>query len=145
MATLTLYRPVGSKELELIAQAGWKAFPPMPVGSAFYAYIQPPGDLRDWLPRIERHERARTWQEIEEASCERTEGDEQFVESWKAWGNSFEVAYVVWFEIEEFAMDRSLLRLDVDSVNRGLIGEIEVCVRYDSAGTWQSPRLSSGE
>ena len=28
MKTQTLYRPVGLKELELIAQSGWKCFPP---------------------------------------------------------------------------------------------------------------------
>lgn len=28
MNTTTLYRPVGPKELELIRQSGWKAFPP---------------------------------------------------------------------------------------------------------------------
>ena len=28
MQTLTLFRPVGPKELELIKASGWKAFPP---------------------------------------------------------------------------------------------------------------------
>lgn len=28
MSTTTLYRPVGQKELDLIAQSGWTAFPP---------------------------------------------------------------------------------------------------------------------
>ncbi|HOY76389.1 MAG TPA: hypothetical protein PLN33_01205 [Hyphomonadaceae bacterium] len=37
MASVTLYRPVGTKELELIAAAGWKAFPPrLPDQPIFY-------------------------------------------------------------------------------------------------------------
>jgi hypothetical protein len=37
MATTTLFRPVGPKELELIRQPGWKAFPPrLPEQPIFY-------------------------------------------------------------------------------------------------------------
>jgi hypothetical protein len=37
MATVTLYRPVGTKELELIEASGWKAFPPrLPEQPIFY-------------------------------------------------------------------------------------------------------------
>jgi hypothetical protein len=36
-ATTTLYRPVNQKELELIKQSGWKAFPPrLPEQPIFY-------------------------------------------------------------------------------------------------------------
>jgi hypothetical protein len=35
--TTTLYRPVNQKELDLIEQSGWKAFPPrLPEQSIFY-------------------------------------------------------------------------------------------------------------
>lgn len=37
MATVTLYRPVGNKELELIAATDWRAFPPrLPDQPIFY-------------------------------------------------------------------------------------------------------------
>jgi hypothetical protein len=37
MATVTLYRPVGTTELELIAAADWRAFPPrLPDQPIFY-------------------------------------------------------------------------------------------------------------
>ena len=37
MATITLYRPVGPKELALIEASGWKAFPPrLPEQPIFY-------------------------------------------------------------------------------------------------------------
>ena len=36
-ATTTLYRPVNQKELDLIEQSGWKAFPPrLPEQPIFY-------------------------------------------------------------------------------------------------------------
>jgi hypothetical protein len=37
MNTKTLYRPVGPKELELIKQSSWRAFPPrLPEQPIFY-------------------------------------------------------------------------------------------------------------
>jgi hypothetical protein len=37
---MTLYRPVGLKELELIAQSGFKAFPPrLPIQPIFYPVL----------------------------------------------------------------------------------------------------------
>lgn len=37
MSSVTLYRPVGTKELKLIEAAGWKAFPPrLPEQPIFY-------------------------------------------------------------------------------------------------------------
>lgn len=40
MQFLTLYRPVGPKELELIEASGWKAFPPrMPDQPIFYPIL----------------------------------------------------------------------------------------------------------
>lgn len=39
-ATLTLYRPVGPKELELIAASGWREFPPrLPEQPIFYPVL----------------------------------------------------------------------------------------------------------
>ncbi|KOY87519.1 hypothetical protein AD998_16480 [bacterium 336/3] len=40
MSTTTLYRPVSQKELDLIAQADWKAFPPrLPEQPIFYPVL----------------------------------------------------------------------------------------------------------
>jgi hypothetical protein len=40
METKTLYRPVGEKELELIRQSGWRAFPPrLPEQPIFYPVL----------------------------------------------------------------------------------------------------------
>lgn len=43
MKTVTLYRPVGLKELELIMQSGWKEFPPRLVWQPiFYPVLNQP-------------------------------------------------------------------------------------------------------
>ena len=40
MSSVTLYRPVGTKELKLIEAAGWKAFPPrLPEQPIFYPVV----------------------------------------------------------------------------------------------------------
>lgn len=40
-ATITLYRPVGPEELELIRESGWKRFPPrLPEQPIFYPVVQ---------------------------------------------------------------------------------------------------------
>jgi hypothetical protein len=40
MSTTTLFRPVGPKELELIRQSGWRAFPPrLPEQPIFYPVL----------------------------------------------------------------------------------------------------------
>lgn len=40
MGTLTLYRPVGPAELELIAASGWRSFPPrLPEQPIFYPVL----------------------------------------------------------------------------------------------------------
>jgi hypothetical protein len=54
-STVTLYRPVGSKELKLIEESGWRAFPPrLPEQPIFYpvtneAYARQ--IARDWNAR----------------------------------------------------------------------------------------------
>jgi hypothetical protein len=47
---VTLYRPVGPEELELIKQSGWKAFPPrLPEQPIFYPVVQ-----KEYAVRIAR-------------------------------------------------------------------------------------------
>lgn len=52
MKTITLYRPVGPKELTLIEQSGWKAFPPrLPDQPIFYPVMNEEYAVqiaRDW-------------------------------------------------------------------------------------------------
>lgn len=52
MSTLTLYRPVGPAELELIAASGWREFPPrLPDQPIFYPVLNMPYAeqiARDW-------------------------------------------------------------------------------------------------
>jgi hypothetical protein len=41
VSSVTLYRPVGPEELELIRQSGWKRFPPrLPEQPIFYPVVQ---------------------------------------------------------------------------------------------------------
>ncbi len=50
MNLVTLYRPVGPEELELIRNSGWKAFPPrLPEQPIFYPVLQ-----REYAVRIAR-------------------------------------------------------------------------------------------
>jgi hypothetical protein len=58
MSPITLYRPVGQKELELIVASGYKAFPPrLPDQPIFYPLITldyAEQIARDWNTRDER-------------------------------------------------------------------------------------------
>lgn len=58
MATITLYRPVGQAELDLIATSGYQAFPPrLPEQPIFYPVLNRPYAeqiARDWNTRDER-------------------------------------------------------------------------------------------
>ncbi|HYX53956.1 MAG TPA: hypothetical protein VE783_10940 [Candidatus Limnocylindrales bacterium] len=58
MKTVTLYRPVGQKELELIAASGWKEFPPrLPDQPIFYPVLNreyAEQIARDWNTHDER-------------------------------------------------------------------------------------------
>ncbi len=50
MNIVTLYRPVGPEELELIKNSGWKAFPPrLPEQPIFYPVVQ-----KEYAVRIAR-------------------------------------------------------------------------------------------
>ena len=50
MSIVTLYRPVGPEELELIKNSGWKAFPPrLPEQPIFYPVVQ-----KEYAVRIAR-------------------------------------------------------------------------------------------
>ncbi len=131
MTTLTLYRPVGTAEAALIAEADWTRFPPMPKGAQFYAYSQPLGDPRKWPAELEDMEMLEALEN----------GQAEVVQSWKAWGNSPDEFIVVWFEVDERLQPSLHGPLDVSAVNQALIGPIEVCARYGPMGIWKHPNL----
>jgi hypothetical protein len=59
MPTITLYRPVGQKELDLIAASGYRAFPPrLPEQPIFYPVLN-----REYAEQI-----ARDWNAKDEKS-----------------------------------------------------------------------------
>lgn len=121
MATMTLYRPIGSAELSLIKEAAWRAFPQMPQGHPFYVFTVPPEEVLAWKEALS------DW--INQAEYWPT-GAREIVESWDAWGNSPDRAFVVAFEVDE----HSALRRDgwwnrsysVDEINDALIGPISL-------------------
>ena len=131
MASLTLYRPVGTVEVMMIAKGGWKQFPKMPDGFRFYAYSQPPGDLRDWPDAVDD---IKMFEALEY-------GQEETVRSWQAWGNSPNEYYVVWFEIDEKFQLNLGQPLDVNAINQALLSPIEICARYEPAGIWKHPTI----
>lgn len=131
MATLTLYRPIGTAEAALIADLGWKSFPPMPEGFGFYAYPQPPNDPRSWSAELS----------IPEMYDALEYGQQEVVDSWEAWGNAPDNFFVIWFEVDERLRPSLHRPLDIEIVNQSLRGSIEVCARYSHAGVWVHPQL----
>ena len=131
MATLTLYRPVGTTELALIAQGGWKSFPAMPNGFGFFVYPSPTGDPRRWPEEVGDLE---MFEALEY-------GQAEIVRSWQAWDNAPDDFAVVWFEIDEQLKLELHRAQDVDRINGALVGQIEICARYGPTGVWLHPRL----
>lgn len=120
MATITLYRPVGTTELALIEGLSWASFPAMPHGHKFYAYRGPPTDVLHWREHLLDSERA-MYPEL---------GQEDVVKSWDAWGNSRTSAFIVAFEIDEHSPlapskwgERSY---EVEDINGALVGPISL-------------------
>jgi len=132
MATLTLYRPIGTVEEALIVERGWASFPDMPSGFGFYAYSQFIGDPREWPRQIADPE---YYEALEY-------GQRETVESWASWGNARDDFSVVWFEVDEGLQPALHRPLSVDAVNSALVGRIEVCARYRPSLFWVNPRLS---
>jgi hypothetical protein len=118
LATVTLYRPIGTAELALLERALWRAFPAMPQGHKFYAYTSPPEDVLAWK---ERSMKIDDFPEV---------GQGEIVRSWEAWGNSPSCAFIVAFELDEQSPlrksewnDRSY---EVDEINAALVGAISL-------------------
>lgn len=117
METVTLFRPVGQKELDLIEEAGFTAFPPrLPIQPIFYPVV-----TRDYATRI-----AKGWNTKDEAS------------GYAGYVTRFEVRknYLDRYEVQE-AGGRELLEYwipaeDLAQFNANIVGLIEVIDRFDS-------------
>lgn len=115
METQTLYRPVGEKELGLIAASGFIAFPPRIQGqSIFYPVL-----TEEYATRI-----ARDWNTKDEASgfvgyVLRFEVQKTFLDLFetKTVGSSREREY--WIPAEQ-----------LPDFNRAIVGSIEVIARF---------------
>lgn len=115
MNTVTLYRPVGQKELELIRESDWKRFPPrLPFQPIFYPVL-----TEDYATRI-----ARDWNTKDP--------------------NSGFVGYVLEFEVDEAYLSGLDVHVvgssreqeywipaeELDEFNRHIIGSIKLIAEY---------------
>lgn len=123
MSTITYYRPVGSAEIALLEEAGWKTFPPMPEGFGLWLYTQPNEDPRDWPAQL-----------LDIDNFEYLEaGQDEVVRSWPVWGNRSDVAFVVSCEVDDRQYGRyDDHRADVALVNQALVGPVTIHARYPS-------------
>jgi hypothetical protein len=111
MRTLTLYRPVGQKELDLIAASDWRAFPPrLPEQPIFYPVLH-----REYAAQI-----ARDWNTKDERS------------GWVGYVLEFEVdaEFMARFEVRKVGASSHLEywipASELDELNRHIQGEIRV-------------------
>ena len=107
----TLFRPVGQKELDLIAESGWKAFPPRLVHQPiFYPVLN-----EEYAVQI-----ARDWNTSDEAS-----GYVGYVTCFSVrtdFLDGYETKVVGGSEHEEYWIPAE----DLESLNRNIVGLIEV-------------------
>jgi hypothetical protein len=114
-AEVTLYRPVGQKELDLIREGGWRAFPPrLESQPIFYPVL-----TGEYAARI-----AREWNTRDEASgyagyVTRFRVRREYLERYevhRAGGAACEEYWIPAAELEDF--------------NRSIVGEIEVIAEF---------------
>ncbi len=112
MKTTTLYRPVGPKELKLIEDSGWKAFPPrLPDQPIFYPVMN-----EDYAIQI-----ARDWNVPASGSgfVTRFEVDEEYLSRFEEQVVGGAVHRELWVPAEELEM-----------FNCHIVGQIEVTRRF---------------
>ncbi|MFO1484563.1 MAG: hypothetical protein U1F71_14475 [Verrucomicrobiaceae bacterium] len=112
MKTITLYRPVGPKELTLIEQSGWKAFPPrLPDQPIFYPVMN-----EEYAAQI-----ARDWNVPASGSgfVTRFCVDAEFISRYAEQVVGGSVHRELWVPAEE-----------LEEFNRHIIGLIEVTQRF---------------
>ena len=115
MKTVTLYRPVGQKELDLIAASSWRAFPPrLREQPIFYPVLH-----REYAVQI-----ARDWNTKDERS------------GWVGYVLEFQVDadFMARFEIKKVCATQHLEYWvpagELDELNRHIQGEIRVIERF---------------
>ena len=116
MRTVTLFRPVGPKELALIEASGWRAFPPrLPEQPIFYPVMN-----EEYATQI-----ARDWNVKESGAgfVTRFGVDAEFVSRYPVQVVGASVHQELWVPAEE-----------LDEFNRHIVGTIEVVARF-GAGT----------
>ncbi|GIV01827.1 MAG: hypothetical protein KatS3mg015_0657 [Fimbriimonadales bacterium] len=113
MRTVRLYRPVGPAELEKIAEAGYRAFPPRLEGQPYFYPV---------LHRAYAEQIARDWNVRESGSGYVTEFDveAEFVER-------YEVRVVGQSGLHE---ELWVPAEDLEEFNRHLVGEIRVVAEF---------------
>lgn len=113
MRTVTLYRPVGPKELALIAASGWKAFPPrLPEQPIFYPVLN-----EEYATQI-----ARDWNVKESGAgyVTRFAVDRTFLSRYPARTVGAALHQELWVPAEELG-----------EFNRHIIGVIEVIAKFE--------------
>lgn len=112
MRTLTLFRPVGPKELELIAASGWREFPPrLPGQPIFYPVLN-----EEYATQI-----ARDWN-VPESGCgfvTRFSVDAEYASRYPIETVGASIHQELWVPAEELA-----------EFNQNIIGLIEVVAEF---------------
>jgi hypothetical protein len=115
METITLFRPIGPKELELIEASGWREFPPrLPEQPIFY-----PVTNEEYAVQI-----ARDWNVKESGSGYVTKFDieAEFVSKYPIQTVGGRIHTELWVPAEELA-----------EFNRHIVGRIEVIREFTAA------------
>jgi Asp-tRNA(Asn)/Glu-tRNA(Gln) amidotransferase B subunit len=115
MATTTLYRPTGEKELELIRAAGWRAFPPrLPGQPIFYPVLN-----EEYATQI-----ARDWNARDGGTgyVLRFEVESKYLEQFQVQTAGAWVHQEYWIPAEE-----------LEEFNRHIVGLIEVVSKFESS------------
>lgn len=115
MDTLTLFRPVGPKELELIADSGWKEFPPrLAIQPIFYPVMN-----EEYATKI-----ARDWNVKESGSgfVTRFQVNAEFAARYPVQVVGSSVHAELWVPSEELA-----------EFNRQIVGNIEVISEFHAS------------
>ena len=117
MQTVTLYRPVGSVELKLIADSGYSGFPPrLPEQPIFYPVTNEAYAIqiaRDWNARHN---------DSKEGFVTRFEVDAEYL-------SQFERKVVGGREHEEYWIPAE----DLETFNSNIVGTIEVTHRFEDS------------
>jgi hypothetical protein len=115
METMTLYRPVGPKELALIRDSGWREFPPrLPGQPIFYPVLN-----EQYATQI-----ARDWNAKRDGGgyVTRFKVKAEFARKYTPHTVGAAVHKELWVPAEELA-----------ELNRNIVGEIEVIAEFPSA------------